>query len=387
MAFLNKNTVLAVAALVACGTAAATEDYDLRYAPGYGGADMSAPFEGGWVFQAHAYAYSGNIRSTVIQNTDLTAQVAGAIGQNLGPAGATNVIHTNEQINVNGLLPRLSYMSSHTFLGATVGATALLPLVNKGSMASVTSVGSATLTGVAAGLPAQYQALFISNVNAGVAQGAGALANANSNKTWGPGDLEFSPILRWSTEATQTMFILTTVAPTGDYNKNRAANPSAGKFWTFRPAVQYSYIGDGWDFGTRLAYSYNTRNVETKYKSGSYLNLDFAAMKSISDSTRLGLTGYAVDQMTKDNSKLIGSTAAITNANYAATFGAANAAVAEAREAGTLDEKGRVFAVGPEVAYIHGAGDYLLEGRIMKEFGAQTRPKGFTALVTLSKPF
>jgi hypothetical protein len=61
--------------------------------------------------------------------------------------------------------------------------------------------------------------------------------------------------------------------------------------------------------------------------------------------------------------------------------------VAEAREETTLDQKGRVFGLGPEIAYIHGAGDYLLEGRIMKEFGAQTRPKGFTAFVTLSKPF
>src|SRR3569623_541618 len=72
MAFLNKNTALAVAALVACGSAAATEDYDLRYAPGYGGADMSAPFEGGWVFQAHGYYYSGNLRSAQTVNTDLT---------------------------------------------------------------------------------------------------------------------------------------------------------------------------------------------------------------------------------------------------------------------------------------------------------------------------
>jgi hypothetical protein len=381
MAFLNKNTALAVAALVACGTAAATEDYDLRYAPGYGGADMSAPFEGGWVFQAHGYAYSGNVRGTVVQQTDLTAQVAGALGQNLGPAGATNIIRTNEQINVYGLLPRLSYMSSTTFLGATVGATALLPLVTKGSTASVTSVSSATLTGVAAALPAQYQALFVANVNAGVAQGAGALANANSNKTWGPGDLEVSPILRWSTEATQTMFILTTVAPTGDYDKNRAANPSAGKFWTFRPAVQFSYIGDGWDAGTRVAYSYNTRNTETKYKSGSYVNVDFAVMKSINDSTRLGLTGYAVDQLNKDETRLS------TPADYVATFGAANAAVAEAREAATLGEKGRVVGLGPEVAYIHGAGDFLLEGRVMREFASASRPKGFTAIVSLSKPF
>ncbi len=46
MAFVNKNIALADAALAACGSAAAPEDYDLRYAPGYGAADMTAPFEG-----------------------------------------------------------------------------------------------------------------------------------------------------------------------------------------------------------------------------------------------------------------------------------------------------------------------------------------------------
>ena len=388
MAFMNKNTLLAIAALVACGSAAATEDYDLRYAPGYGGADMSAPFEGGWVFQAHAYYYSANVRGSSTVSTDLTPALSAALNTTLpsNSAGAVTTIRTNDQQTVYGLLPRLSYMSATTFLGATLGGTVLLPLIDKGSVAGVTSVNT-TLNGLAATLPAANQAALIGLVNASATAQGDALATANSNKTWGTGDLEFSPILRWSTEATQTLFILTTVAPTGDYNKNRAANPSAGKFWTFRPAVQFSYIGDGWDAGTRLAYSYNTRNVETKYKSGSYLNLDLALMKSISESTRVGLSGYAVDQLTRDDSKLIADTAAGTYANYAATFGAANAAVAEAREAGTLDQKGRVFGVGPEVAYIHGAGDYLLEGRIMKEFGAQTRPKGFTAIVSLSKPF
>ena len=388
MAFMNKNTLLAIAALVACGSAAATEDYDLRYAPGYGGADMSAPFEGGWVFQAHAYYYSANVRGSSTVSTDLTPALSAALNTTLpsNSAGAVTTIRTNDQQTVYGLLPRLSYMSATTFLGATLGGTVLLPLIDKGSVAGVTSVNT-TLNGLAATLPAANQAALIGLVNASATAQGDALATANSNKTWGTGDLEFSPILRWSTEATQTLFILTTVAPTGDYNKNRAANPSAGKFWTFRPAVQFSYIGDGWDAGTRLAYSYNTRNVETKYKSGSYLNLDLALMKSISESTRVGLSGYAVDQLTRDDSKLIADTAAGTYANYAATFGAANAAVAEAREAGTLDQKGRVFGVGPEVAYIHGAGDYLLEARLMKEFGAQTRPKGFTAIISLSKPF
>jgi hypothetical protein len=376
MTCINKNTVLAIAALVACGSAAATEDYDLRYAPGYGAADMSAPFEGGWVFQAHAYFYSANVRGTQTVPTDLTGALSQALHTALPPgsAGAVTTIHTNDQQNVNGLLPRLSYMSATTFLGATLGGTALLPLVNKGSEASVHGI-STTLTGIAATLPPANQAGLLALVNGGATTQANALTAANSNKTWGMGDLELSPILRWSTEATQTLLVLTTVIPTGDYDPNRAANPSAGKFWTFRPAVQFSYIGDGWDMGSRVAYSYNTRNTLTKYKSGSYVNVDLALMKSVSESTRLGLSAYAVDQLNRDTTSLT------------ATEFAAKDAAFQSREEATLGQKGRIFGAGPEWAYIHGAGDYLLEARIMKEFGAQTRPKGFTGFVTLSKPF
>jgi hypothetical protein len=376
MAFMNKNIALAIATLAACGSAAATEDYDLRYAPGYGGADMSAPFEGGFVMQLHAYAYSGNVRGTQKVSTDLTGPLSVALNTALPPnsAGAVTTIHTNDQINVNGVLARMSYMSATTFLGATLGGTMLLPLVNKGSEASVHGI-STTLNGIAATLPAANQAALVNLVNSGASTQAAELSAANSNKNWGIGDLEASPILRWSTERTQTLAIFTVIAPTGDYDPNRAANPSAGKFWTFRPAVQFSYIGDGWDAGSRLAFSYNTRNTETQYKSGSYVNLDVALMKSITESTRVGLSAYGVDQTTRDSTSLT-----------AAEFAAKDPAF-QAREEATLGEKGHVYGVGPEVAYIHGAGDYLLEGRIMKEFGAETRPKGFTAFVTLSKPF
>ena len=378
MAFLNKNTTLALAALIACGSAAATEDYDLRYAPGYGAADMSAPFEGGWVFQAHGYFYSGNIRNTTVAApVDLSPFLPG-----IPPGGVTGqaTVHTNSQQNVYGLLPRLSYMSSVKFLGATLGGTALLPLLNKTSNISVTGV-SATLGGPALGLiPASVQPTLLGAVEGGATLKGNALAAGNSNKTFNVGDLELSPILRWSTEATQTLFILTAVAPTGDYDVRNAANPSAGAFWTIRPAVQFSYIGDGWDFGSRVAYSYNTMNTATKYKSGGYVNVDLSAMKSVSDSTRVGLSGYAVDQLVKDKSSL-------TQDTCVAKWGVDECGVIEAREAPTLGQKGRVFGVGPEVAYIHGAGDYLLEARIMKEFGAETRPKGFTAFVSVAKPF
>ncbi|MEP6505108.1 MAG: transporter [Betaproteobacteria bacterium] len=358
---------MAIAALAACGTAAASEDYDLRYAPGIGGADMSAPFEGGWVFQAPVYVYSGNIRTTSTITTPFsTIHAINPAVPAIPGAYTLTTVNANTQINVYGLLPRLSYMSSATFLGATVGATLLLPLVNKKNNSRVTGVST---VGVSP-LPALNNAAIAAAINPLAAGQAAGIANGNSNADFGTGDPEISPILRWSTEATQTLFILTAVAPLGDYDPSRAANPSAGKFWTFRPAVQFSYIGDGWDMGIRGAFSYNTRNTETHYKTGNYVNVDFTLMKSVSDSTRVGIAAYGVDQTTRDN-----RTAVPTDP------------VMKARQDVTVDQKGHVAGVGPEIAYIHGAGDYLIDGRIMKEFSAVTRPKGFTAVVTLSKPF
>ena len=372
MAFMNKKIALAMAALAACGTAAATEDYDLRYAPGYGAADMSAPFEGGWVFQAHAYAYSGNIRTTTVGTpTDVSA----AIGAPAGSLFATPTIHSNTQINVNGLLPRLSYMSSTTFLGATLGGTVLIPLLHKGSSVSLTGLDGALSGPALPLLSGAQQAAILGGFAQAAHTAAKAVTDGNSARSFGVGDMEFSPILRWSTENTQTLFVLTTVAPTGDYDQTRAANPSAGKFWTFRPAVQYSYIGDGWDFGGRAAYSFNSRNNETHYHTGNYLNLDATMMKSVSDSMRLGVSAYAVAQTTRDS---------VSQQPDLTTF---EGQAMEARQAVTEGQKGHVFGAGPEFAYIHGAGDFLIDGRFMKEFSAKDRPEGFTAIVTLSKPF
>ena len=98
-------------------------------------------------------------------------------------------------------------------------------------------------------------------------------------------------------------------------------------------------------------------------------------MKSVSESTRIGLSAYAVDQLNKDTSSL-----------RPPRSPPATPPSRRARKP-RWTRRAASFGVGPEVAYIHGAGDYLLEGRIMKEFGAQTRPKGFTAFVSLSKPF
>jgi hypothetical protein len=268
---------------------------------------------------------------------------------------------------VQGVLPRFSYMSQEKFLGAQIGATALLPLVNKKSSVSVKDVST---TVNAPGLPSQITDPIAGMINAGASGIADELATANSNARFGIGDLELSPIMRWATDTQQVMLITTVVFPTGDYKATRAANPGAGDFYTFRPAVQYSYIGNGWDFGGRAAFSMNTRNQQSHYKTGNYLNIDTALMKSLDDSTRIGLSGYGVIQTTRDsiNAEPVDDAAA-------------------ARYAQTLGQKGHVFAVGPEVAYIKGAGEYLVEARLVKEFAADTRPQGAAFWATLSKPF
>ena len=290
MGTFNRKIALALAAIAACGTASASEDYDLRYAPGIGGADMSAPFEGGWVFQAPAYVYSGHISTSSQIQTSLTPfGVPGGV--------ATTTVDSHTQINVWGLLPRLSYMSSQTFLGATIGGTALVPLLTKRNSSRVTGVST---TIAPPGLPAPVVGALTTGVNGAVTPVVDALAQANTGKDTGLGDLEISPILRWAGDTSQTLAVLTLVLPTGDYKPDRSTNPSAGNFYTLRPAVQYSYIGEGWDFGGRVAYSYNTRNLQTHYHTGNYLNLDATLMKSVTESMRVGLSGYAVAQTTRD---------------------------------------------------------------------------------------
>ena len=362
MGSVTKQLAGAALAALSCGAAMATEDYDLRYAPGIGGADMSAPYEGGWVLQTPWYTYSGKLNQTSATVTDLTPfGVPGGL--------ATTTIGSRTTFQVYGLLPRLSYLSQEKFLGAQVGGTALLPLINKKTSVAITGVSTVVTPDA---LDPATKAALAGAVNAGATLSANAVAAANSSSNNGIGDLEVSPIMRWSSDATQVMFVATVVMPTGDYRPDRATNASAGRFWTFRPAVQYSYIGDGWDFGGRVAFSMNSRNKDTHYKTGNYLNVDAAFMKSLTDSWRVGLTGYAVVQTTRDSMN-------VPPPEDDPAFAA--------RVAGTVGEKGRVFAIGPELAYIKGAGEYLAEVRIQKEFGADNRPQGFTAWANLSVPF
>lgn len=347
-----------------CGGAAATENFDLRYAPGIGGADMSAPVDPGLYLQVSAYSYSA--RKVFGSSSTVTPGAAFLSAGQLSVfpnARATTASYQRIDLRVRGLMPRVLYMSTTQFLGATIGATALLPLVEK--QADVTAnVGTTTVTGMT-GAPSGTIAAIAAGVNA-IGVGRAQTAIAAGGKKFGVGDLEIAPVFRWNRDPDQILFVPTVILPTGSYNHKKLANPSAGKFYTFRPSVQYSHIGEGFDFGARLSFSMNTKNDDTDYKSGNYFNLDMSFMKSLSDAFRVGVAGYAVLQTSNDT---YSGKDAITDS-----------------QAHTVGRKGQVFALGPAVAYIKGAGEMLLEARVLKEFSAVDRPEGTAVWFNFAMP-
>lgn len=352
----------ALAASLIAGTASATETYSLRYAPGAGGGDMSAPLDPGWYGQIATFAYhAGHVKGAPVGTASLSplAPVSGTYG-------------TDNKIDTEGLLPRITYISTQKIWDANIGFTAVFPLIRQkvSTTAALTPTGAATFDATS-GLTGVTSA----QVNAGLASTA-ADSQHNGSK-FGLGDIEVAPIMRWSHDSHQVVFIPAILLGTGQFKAGRVYNPGAGKFNTFRPTVQYSYIGEGWDFGARVAYSISGRNRDTKYRSGNTWNLDWSVMKFVTDSTRVGLQGYAIYQATDDTVKSAaeGGISVYNNVNL----------VTHALEP-IVAGRGKAMAIGPAVSWIKDSGTLLLEGKILKEFAVENRPEGTMAWLTLSKP-
>jgi len=265
-------------------------------------------------------------------------------------------------------LPRVTYITANKFLGAHVGFTAMVPLVRRQTaISALTTLNSSDVAKLGSVVGAPTAAGVQAKAQAGVNANTTALGDKQSDSHAGLGDLEFAPLLNWEIGDHQTATLTPTlIVPTGQYDKNRATNPGFGKFYTFRPSFQYGFIGDGWDVGARMVLSFNTKNKDTNYKSGTMFNVDFAAMKFVTEDLRLGVQGYVVNQLTKDSSDDVNVQAAIDAADGA---------------------KMRAYAAGPALGWIVNGGEMVVEGKLLKEFGARNRSEGTTYMLMLSKPF
>lgn len=325
-----------VLALAAATSAMAAENGNQRYSAGIGGSDMTTPVVPGLYFQAPMVAYHAS-------------KIKGNDGKQL-----TNYVNPTYRAKVSidtdtyAILPRLTYISSHRLLGAHVGVTAMLPVVKRKADFGLTT-GSAVVDGVA---------------------GLSGIAAGMSGSETGIADLEVSPVMHWEIGDHQSVtFAPTIVMPLGDFKADQRVNTGFGDYYTFRPSVQYAFIGDGWDLGGRAVMSFNTRNKDTGYYSGKIFNFDWQAMAFVSEDIRVGVQGYFVRQLQAD-------TVNPTAAN----------AMTQKMLADQKGNKASVNAIGPAVAWLMNGGEMLIEGKFIKEFGAKNRTEGQAFWLTISKP-
>ena len=321
----KKRIVLAlIGAGLASGAAQATERGQLRALLGLPGQDLTSPALPGFYVQANYQHYSADDFKD--NNGDTPVQSA-----NFPPLGTVSA-QQDSKVSADVLALRASWVSESQLWDGRLGLSATLPLVKTHLETKLTRLTP---------LPAPYAQIADSTL--------AKLAAANSGDESGVGDMEIAPFIDWQTDSYRVIFAPAFVAPTGDYDANRAVNPGAGNFWTIRPALTLAYVTEnGWEFGARTTYSFNTENKDTDYKSGQYLHSDGAVMYQVRDGLRLGAAGYLIYQTTKDSG---------------------TGAPADGYKA-------RVFALGPSIGWQSEDSRLGLEFKVLQEFGVRNRPEG-----------
>lgn len=309
--------------------ALATENQSLRALVGAPGQEMSMPQNPGWygqVWYQHYDADKFRDKDGKDQAMDLGSGVSAVRGGT---------------VQGRVVVPRLTYLTEHYLGDGRLGISVTMPLIDL-------SVHT-TLTG-------RFPAGFPSPVADAIQQQLNLMAPAYSGHVSAQGDTEIAPFVDFQEDESRLVLLAALVAPTGNYDPNRAVNAGSGRFWTLRPGFLYGRAWEnGMEFGTRVTYSINGENSATDVKSGQYLHADMALMYRVNDQLRLGLHGYAVRQFTKDKGP-----------NVAAD-----------------GNKAQVYALGPAVGYQSQDGEFAAEFKVLPEFHVRNRPEGMTSWLRL----
>lgn len=202
--------------------------------------------------------------------------------------------------------------------------------------------------------------LLVPIVSADVKGGFGpAPLTAN---TGGLGDLVVGPLLQWNGTTLLgkpffQRFELTAILPTGKYDKNFSVNPGSNLF-TFNPYYSFTWLfAQGWETSWRVLYAWHAENGAMLVQPGQILYANIALSKEVRPKLRLGVSGYALQQLTED--RVAGAAA--------------------------VDSKERVFAAGPGLVYAPQG--FLLMLSPHFEFGARNRFQGTRTTLQLLHKF
>ena len=149
--------------------------------------------------------------------------------------------------------------------------------------------------------------------------------------------------------------------PVGSYEVGRLANTGSNR-WGLDVGTSFSMANfkRGREFSGVLGITFNDKNDDTNYDSGTESHLELSYKQHLKKGLSFGLVGYYYQQLTADSDgpSILG------------------------------DFKGRVAALGPELAYQFKTATRSvgLDLRWYHEFAAQNRVEGDSVFLTLSLP-
>jgi hypothetical protein len=191
-------------------------------------------------------------------------------------------------------------------------------------------------------------------VVAGTVTTAADPSGTSRSNRGGLGDIIFGPALQWNDHTLFGMpylhrFEVEISAPTGDFDPRFTFNPGSN-VWTIQP----HYVQTLWflpylnlETSFRHHWRYSTENPDTQIKPGQVYYVNYAASYGLTQSLRVGLNGYYVQQLTDD----------------------------EFRGEDIENSKERVFSLGPGLLYNKGGLTFMLN--YFHEFGVENRPEGY----------
>jgi hypothetical protein len=164
----------------------------------------------------------------------------------------------------------------------------------------------------------------------------------------GLGDLLFDPLaLSWHIGNVHVGGAFDIIAPTGSYRAGDLAN-IGNNVWDFEPFVALTWLTDhGFETSFKAMYDFYSKNDATDYQNGETFHIEYAVVQHFGR-LNAGIGGYWWYQTTDDE---VGGVSVGPDGN-----------------------RGRAFAIGPEVGYkFHGG---LINLKWQHEFGVVDRPQG-----------
>ena len=203
------------------------------------------------------------------------------------------------------------------------------------------------------------------------------LADVDMNTSFGPkdreqgvGDLIVSPfILQWTDHKLFGMpyfhrFVVSVTLPTGKYDRNRPVN-IGNNMVSINPYYAFTIMPtDKLELSARLHYLWNSENDDPfaglgagTVQPGQAFHANYAASYEVVKGVRLGINGYALQQLTEDK--------------------------VDGRSQANSEE--RVFGIGPGIKWSGNGLSLYLNSYF--ETGAENRPEGTKVVFRLSKVF